>query len=281
MRRRHRRADRDGHRRHRHRDVPGSHRPLHHRHRHLHRHRRLRRRRGSYRRHRHRDGHRGPDGRPDRDAGRRGDRSHRDVHPADEEAYCLVKLRRGGAHRDAGHRRRDPGGGRRGRPADAGPDVRPAPARRTGCCRRAGHAARAWVPGGGPGSEFRPMRPGPPGPPGRARGWQAPAAPPEQRAREPGLREPREPERPGPEAPVRAVPGVPAEPAVPASDRAWGRHRMMPACWAPWLREHRPERISRPRTTHADGVPRVLPPSTTPISRTRPDRSDGRVLPYW
>jgi hypothetical protein len=99
--------------------------------------------RGSYRRHHHlggrrrlhlrRDhGHRGRDERRLDRAGRRRDgRKERDGFHRDAEAYCPATCRAAGR----------PGGV----PGDAESAVQPAAPRRTGCCRRAVFARRAWA----------------------------------------------------------------------------------------------------------------------------------------
>jgi hypothetical protein len=133
-----RRAGRDDRR---HRGDRDSHRrpPQEHHHRHHRRHRR-----GSYHRHRH----------------RRGDHRclHRD-HGHRDRAGARLRPRRGAGHRDG---RREPDGVRQdvaaycpatcqaaghldGAPADAESAAQPAAPRRTGCCRRAESARRAWA----------------------------------------------------------------------------------------------------------------------------------------
>ena len=176
-----RRGDRDSRRRH----PPG------------HRHRRLRRRRGSYRRRHHRDDqrHRAQDDRRGRDAPRLDD--HRQVDAVRQDAgACCQATCLDAAHPGAGHRDRG------AVLADEESAGQPAARKRTGCCRRAECAQRAWVPGLAAGQEWhRALRLGSARPVGRA--WAAPPA---------GLL-------------VRLPPGealapVPREPRGP---RAWGR----------------------------------------------------------
>ena len=186
MRRLRHRADRDGHRRHHHRDDPGNlQQPLRLR---LQRRRHRRDRRcGSYRHRRHhRDDRHHPGRVRDADlrrgAGRRDgpDGLHRRRGAA---ACCPVWHRRDGVRRDGDRRHRALGVD----PADAASDARPAVRWRTGCCRRAADAeGRAWGHRG-PDAERRsvhraarapePQGPWPRGLPGRAQRAGVPPEP--------------------------------------------------------------------------------------------------------
>jgi hypothetical protein len=154
VRRHRRRDDRDSRRRH----PPG------------HRHRRPRRRRGSYRRRHRRDDrhHRAQDDRRGQDAARRDDRRPADGVRRDAGAYCQATCL-AGAHPAAAHR--DRGGDLEDEESAGRPVVR----RRTGCCRRAECAQRAWAPGPAAGQVWhRALRPGWARPVVRA--WAAPPA---------------------------------------------------------------------------------------------------------
>ena len=171
MRLRHRRAGRGDRR---HLDDRGNRRRRPRARRHQHR----RHHRGSCHHHRRRRDHR--DRRDDRhrrrrdhdyrdwDAARRDDRWERVAARRDAEAYCPATCRVA-AHRGARHPD--------GEPADAGSAGRPAAARRTGCCRRAAPARRAWAhrsSGRAADRALRPVRQ--PVRPGRAAGGGAAAA---------------------------------------------------------------------------------------------------------
>jgi hypothetical protein len=211
------------------------------------------RHRGSYRRHRrrrHLDGHRrlhrdhDLQGRAGRHRGRAGsrrdDRQERDgIHPG-AGAYCPATCRAAG--------RPD------GVPADAEPAARPASATRTGCCRRAGSARRAWVRRGRAPAE----------------GWEYRAwhlGPPRVRSRQEALPAPRA-LRPPPEPP-RAAAGRARQASGPL---AWVAH------WPRWhrcrqrlawpVRLHHclpPSRVCYRRTLRATGARRALRRLTTLI----------------
>ena len=261
MRPRHRRADRAVHRRHRglrRRDDRGNHprlqvRRLGRRHRH--------RRRGSYhhrRRHPdHRDGHRRrrhqDHGLRERAADRRDDRPERAGRLADEGACCRAKHRGEVRHRvvvehpDAADRLRWP--------AAAGRAAQRASATRTGCCRHAGSARRAWVRrerDPAEGSEYRGWHLGPPRIRSRQEALPAPRA----------LRPPREP--------PRAAAGRARQASGPrASVAHWHRCRQRLA-W-PQARPVRlrrclpPSRACCRRTPRATGARRALRRLTTLI----------------
>lgn len=153
-------------------------------------------------------------------------------------------------------------------PADVARGAQPAALRRRGCCRPVARAQhRAWDqasrPDAGPGRPEQVLpRPGAP---------QRPVS-----EQEPKVRR----EAPAPEAPRPPAPQPSSARAW--AHRAWGRPSWeQPRCLPPhrWTRRQRAYR--RHRMTHEDAARRGLPPSMTRTSRTRPDRSVGRELPYW
>lgn len=256
-----------GDRRHRRRDGHGNLRQPLRRHRRLRRH--LQRRRGSYRRHRHRDHrddrrhHRVLDGDRHRDGDRHpGADRRRDGRRPGEAACCLGSRRGADLRRDGDHRglRRD--ADRRDLQRVEAQGARQAAGRRTGCCRRAGSAARAWVhpawvqrvPGAGRGWDATTARPGRQPPEAvRQRASEAPQV-------RPGPRERREPLG----LPVPVLVGAAALPGAQASARvadpaqtAWPANRWPPGCLLC------PVPACCRRTTHGDGGPQGPPPSRT------------------
>nr|NIL79036.1 hypothetical protein [Rhodococcus kroppenstedtii] len=257
----------------------------------------MRRRRGSHRRrddHRARrddpdDRHRGPDVRrgtawhPGSGAGassRGSAGDHRDAghpdRPGDDRHRPAEPHRR----RDGDHPDREPDAVRRDadhpdREPDAVPDAR-SERRSTGCCRRAAPSDPASDPERPGAQEHRRARRARPGPAERESVPTGPAQPDAAvRASAPMRPEPAEP------GSVQTVLPAPAEPASGrgAEHPAWGRTRRprFRCRRTPAPRHHRWRR----GTIHADVAPRVLPPWTTPTSRTRPAPSSERVDPYW
>jgi hypothetical protein len=259
------RADRGGHRRHlhrRHRGDRGIHRQRHQRvRRYLRRHRH--RHRGSCLHHLHRadrrdDRHHRVHDCRDRGGHRRDDhRSRPRAGRLADAAACCLASRQGAVHHRGGVHLPDAAGPRRGQAA--GRVARRAVEWRTGCCRRAGYAVRAWA---------RAWAGDPQAGPQRCRYW---------------LHRPRWP--PGPQA--QLVP--PRRPWAPARGAAWapqaGRAARAsgPPAWVPRSRHYLRPRRGRPRRASALRRAQSWPrrcrrPSPAWVHRGLPS-ADGRRAP--
>ncbi|SDI88597.1 hypothetical protein SAMN05192558_102515 [Actinokineospora alba] len=201
-------------------------------------------------------------------------------------------------HRRARRRGWDPRVPDAGRRPDAGRECRHR--RRTGCCRDAARADRAW----GTASWVEQPRQASPQRRAARRAWRRAWAAAAEPGPEPGL----PPRPPGPAPRARARASARAwEPASVRASRAWGRSALLlPGCSRP--EPPGPERTARASARARAGVGpawgrvaarasrrfrpcRGMHPATcglpapprwrTQTSRTRPDPSTWRVHPYW